>query len=542
MNLLTLYKREATKSGVPVIVMALLSGVFQGLLLGIITHAASAGSKDPAYLKYFMLFAVCFAVAIIGKHYSLTESTRIAENMIKNVRIRISDKIRDSELIFLENIGKAEIYTLITQNTNLISESIVLIMNACQAGIVLICCLFYVAYLSQLAFLITLGAIFAGVCNFLLVQNAIDTELRETTRKETRFFDMLYTILDGFKELKVNRKKNDEYFKSVKQVADETEELKIKTGFRFVIEIMFSQVFFYILIAILVFILPKFDYMSGDVVIKVTAAVLFIIGPANHLVSAIPLISRSNIAVENIYSLEKRLDDASGPYRSKGSVPVSKFSDFKEIEFRDVLFSYVDANNVPLFSLGPLNMSLKAGEIIFIVGGNGSGKSSFMKIVTGLYYPDSGSILVDGTPLTIANYPAYREFFSVIFGDFHLFDKLYGFDDIDETMVGNLLKTMELEKKTEFIDRGFTNINLSTGQRKRLAMIVALLENRPICVFDEWAADQDPIFREFFYTKLLEKMKKEGKTVIAVSHDDRYFQMADRVIKMEYGKFVEKKA
>ncbi|SLM33123.1 Cyclic peptide transporter [Desulfamplus magnetovallimortis] len=538
MNLLTLYKKEATKSGTPVLVMALVSGIFQGLILGIITNAASEGSEDLAYFKYLGLFAVSFAIAILGKHYALTESTRLAEIMIKNIRMRISDKIRNSELLFLENIGKSEVYTLITQNTNLISESVVLIINACQAGIVLVCCLFYIAYLSQLSFLITLAAIFAGIFTFMMHQNSIDSELRQTTIKETQFFDMLYNILDGFKELKINRNKSDEYFSNVKKVADETEALKIQTGFRFVIEIMFSQVFFYILIAVIVFLLPKFNYMEGDLVIKVTTAVLFIIGPANQLVTAIPLVSRANIAVENIYSLENRLDKASKPYQAKGVVPVSKFDSFKKIEFKDIKFSYLDNNNNPLFSLGPLNMDVSSGEIIFIVGGNGSGKSSFMKLVTGLYYPVSGQILLDGTPIDGVTYPAYRELFSVIFSDFHLFDKLYGFVNIDENRVSYLLKTMQLEKKTELIDKGFTNINLSTGQRKRLAMIVAMLENRSICVFDEWAADQDPIFREFFYKTLLQEMKKEGKTVIAVSHDDRYFHMADRIIKMEYGQFV----
>lgn len=539
MNLLTLYKKEATTSGTPVISMALISGVFQGLILGIITNAASAGSDDAAYFKYFALFGISFAIAIFGKHYALTESTKIAELIIKNIRVRISDKIRNSELLFLENLGKSEIYTLITQNTNLISESVVLIINACQAGIVLVCCLFYIAYLSYISFFITLAAIAAGIFTFIIHQNAIDDELRETTRKETLFFEMLYTILDGFKELKVNRKKSDEYFESLKSVADETETLKIQTGFRFVIEIMFSQVFFYILIAVIVFLLPKFDYMEGDLVMKVTTAVLFIIGPANQLVTAIPLVSRANIAIENVYSLENRIDEASKSNTIEGTVPISHFETFKKIEFKDAEFSYVDAADNPLFSLGPLNMTVNSGDVIFIVGGNGSGKSSFMKLAAGLYYPSAGNIILDGTPVTHATYPAYRELFSVIFGDFHLFDKLYGFDDIDEKMVGKLLKTMQLDKKTELVDRSFTNINLSTGQRKRLAMIIAMLENRSICVFDEWAADQDPIFREFFYKTLLQNMKDEGKTVIAVSHDDRYFHLADKIVKMEYGKFVD---
>lgn len=538
MNLLTLYKKEATVSGNLVVTMALISGTFQGLILGIITNATSVDSRADWYLKYLLMFAISFAIAVIGKHYALTEATRIAEIIISKVRVRIADKIRKSELLFLENIGKAEIYTLITQNTNLVSESVVMIINASQSGIVLIFCLFYIAYLSKLAFFTTLIAISAAIFSFMLHRKAIDRELRATTVKETKFFELLYNTLDGFKELKMNSKKSDDYFGFLKKVANETEQIKIKTGFRFVIEIMFSQVFFYTLLAIVVFLLPKFDYITGSVLAKVTTAILFIIGPANMVVGAIPLVSRANIAVENIYSLEKRLDEASKPYKTEMDLPVKKFESFNTIELQNVIFSYLDANNLPLFTLGELNMSVKQGEIIFIVGGNGSGKSSMMKLLSGLYYPSSGDIILDGTPIDKTTYTAYRELFSVIFGDFHLFDRLYGLDNIDENQVAQLLKIMHLDKKTELIDKSFTNIILSTGQRKRLAMIVALLENRPVCLFDEWAADQDPIFREFFYTTLLQQMKKDKKTVIAVSHDDRYFHLADRVIKMEYGKFV----
>ncbi|MGD9733076.1 MAG: cyclic peptide export ABC transporter [Desulfamplus sp.] len=538
MNLLTLYKKESTVSGKLVLTMALVSGTFQGLILGIIVNATSIGANEDWYVKYLLMFAISFAIAIIGKHYALTEATRIAETVITKVRVRISDKIRKSELLFLENIGKSEIYTLLTQNTNLISESVVMIINSCQSGIVLIFCLFYIAYLSKLVFFTTVLAISAAVFSFMIHRKAIDSELRETTTKETKFFGMLHNTLDGFKELKMNQKKSDDYFGFLSVLAEETKHLKIKTGFRFVIEIMFSQVFFYSLLAIIVFLLPKFDYLTGTILSKVTTAILFIIGPANMVVGAIPLISRANIAVENIYSLEKRLDEASKPQKLETEPPVKQFHSFNAIELKDVTFSYLDSNNLPLFTLGELNMCVKPGETIFIVGGNGSGKSSLMKLIAGLYYPSSGAVFLDGTPVDKTIYPAYRELFSVIFGDFHLFDRLYGLDNIDEEQVSQLLKIMHLEKKTALIDNSFTNINLSTGQRKRLAMIVSLLENRPVCLFDEWAADQDPVFREFFYTTLLDKMKKDGKTVIAVSHDDRYFHLADRVITMEYGKFV----
>ena len=176
--------------------------------------------------------------------------------------------------------------------------------------------------------------------------------------------------------------------------------------------------------------------------------------------------------------------------------------------------------------------------MLFLIGGNGSGKTTLLKLLTGLYYPDSGTIALDERILDKTTYQAYRELFALIFDEFHLFDRLYGLDSINSKKVNDLLRLMELDAKTEVLDEGFTNIQLSTGQRKRLAMIVALLDDRPIYVLDEWAADQDPHFRKYFYDVLLYELKEQGKTIIAVSHDDRYFHVADRVLKMEYGQFV----
>lgn len=100
------------------------------------------------------------------------------------------------------------------------------------------------------------------------------------------------------------------------------------------------------------------------------------------------------------------------------------------------------------------------------------------------------------------------------------------------------LKRLEIAHKVSIRDGSFTTTDLSTGQRKRLALINAWLEERPVLVFDEWAADQDPTFRRIFYTELLPELKRLGKTIIVISHDDRYFDVADRLVRMAAGKVV----
>jgi putative ATP-binding cassette transporter len=295
---------------------------------------------------------------------------------------------------------------------------------------------------------------------------------------------------------------------------------------------LFSQTSFYLLIAAMVFILPRLSETYWEQVTEITAAILFIVGPLSSVVSAIPVLSSANVAIENIEQLEsavERLRHREDDEEEKAA------PHFDEIRLDKVLFQYTDQKGRPLFTVGPVDLSIKRGDVVFIVGGNGSGKSTFLKLATALYYPLMGAIHINGTDVETLGYGSYRNLFSAIFSDYHLFDRLYGLTHIEATRVDELLKLMRLETKTKYKNGRFENQDLSTGQKKRLALIVSLLEDKPIYVFDEWAADQDPEFRQFFYETLLADLKKQGKTVVAATHDDRFFHVADRVYKMEDG-------
>ncbi len=186
-----------------------------------------------------------------------------------------------------------------------------------------------------------------------------------------------------------------------------------------------------------------------------------------------------------------------------------------------------------------MNLSFFPGELVFVTGGNGSGKTTMIKLMTGLYAPDTGTILLDGKPITEENRDDYRQLFSVVFYDFFLFEELFGLSTNNHlSKVGGYLAKLQLDHKVEIRDGKFSTIDLSQGQRRRLALLTSYLENRPICVFDEWAADQDPTFRDLFYHEFLPELKSKGKALIVITHDDRYYQMADRIIRLDYGKVI----
>ena len=209
---------------------------------------------------------------------------------------------------------------------------------------------------------------------------------------------------------------------------------------------------------------------------------------------------------------------------------------------RNVVFSYKDKSSEAVFRVGPLNFTLHSGDLVFITGGNGSGKSTFLKLLSGLYEPDSGEILLDGVRIDDANRDAYRALIAAIFVDYHLFQRLYGITDPDPGEVDRLLTQFRLLEKTRLGGDGeFSTLDLSGGQRKRLALIVSLLEKRPILLLDEWTADQDPDFRRKFYDELLPELQQAGATIVVITHDDRYLDELDlpaRKLRMDEGRFV----
>ena len=267
--------------------------------------------------------------------------------------------------------------------------------------------------------------------------------------------------------------------------------------------------------------------------IKTATATLFLIGPIGFLVNFMAIFANANSAAENIKRLDETLAQAVG--RSHNQRTNLLGPTFENLELRQVSFHYSGRTDDTPFVMGPVDLTINKGELIFITGGNGSGKSTLIKILAGLYYPVSGSIRVNGQEIGPESYDEYRNMISIIFGDFHLFKRLYGVDLGDGEKARHLMKHMEIEDKTQLISDEFSTVQLSTGQRKRLALVVSLLEECSLYILDEWAADQDPQFRRKFYQQLLPEMKQNGKTVIAVTHDDQYFHIADRCLHMVEG-------
>jgi len=362
----------------------------------------------------------------------------------------------------------------------------------------------YIAFLSLTAFWISIAVISCAAAVYLLNQKTINMELRKAVEKEGEFFDFMKHLLQGFKELKMNASRSNDLFQNfLTRIAHETKDLKIHTEYKFITNYIFAQVFFYILLASIIFILPQVTVTSPSVMVQIIAVLLFMLGPLGDVVDSLPLISKANVAVEKIAGLQEVFGGFDDTRDTANENPFGGMTGIRGISMNRIEFTYPGREGQRMFAVGPVNLDIRSGEIIFIVGGNGSGKTTFLKLLSGLYHPQRGTMYVDDVPVNATNIAYYRNFFSVIFSDYHLFDRMYGLTNIDEKRVNQFLKTMDLDEKTSYLDGRFTNVNLSTGQKKRLALITALMEDKPVCIFDEVAADQDPEYRKYFYPELL---------------------------------------
>jgi len=547
MRLIQFIEKETSKPYKQILLIIIIAGIANSLLLGIVNHATQAVADNENLTQYFWLYMAAFALFLYAQWFAFERAIITIEDAIYNVRIRLTRKIRQVELPFMEEQGSNSLYARFTQSDMLISQAIPQITGAAQMSVLLIFSFLYLAYISFLSFLISMAGILVSAALFLAKTRRIKALLQEVKQKEVSYFKSISHLINGFKEVKINRKKGRAILQNIATESAEIEKIKLEVGKQESRLWGHGRILVYTLLPVLIFVIPSISDIHTDNIYKISSTILFLTGPIAILINTMPILNRVNLSIDELVSLEAEMDQVISKAFSRHNDDEKEegrsnliFSDFKEISMKNVSFTYPsDSENSSDFSAGPFNETIYKGELLFIIGGNGSGKSTYLKLLTGLYYPENSNLFVDSIAIDKTSYPAYRDLFSAIFTDFHLFDKFYGIENIDSGKVNYWLEKMKMQDKVKYQNGGFTRTSLSTGQRKRLAFIAAILEDKPVLVMDEFAADQDPQFRQYFYETLLPEIKAMGKTVIAVTHDDHYFHVADRLLKMEEGRMVK---
>jgi putative ATP-binding cassette transporter len=544
MSFLQLVRREMHGSLPRLVFMSGLGGISTAAILTAINAGMQGGSDgNKSNLWAATLFLVSLFLFIKTQYYVTITATAEVEAIIHKLRLRVMDRVRRSELLAMEKIGRSRIVASITSDTAVLTQASNMLCFSVQGAVLVFFVSIYVAYLSFAAFAITFIVVSAAAVIFHAKNRRLSAEKQESAAWERRLFDRLTDFLDGFKEVRLNNARSNDLFADAVVVSRTAANIKIRSQAETFKMIVSSQFSMYVLLGAVVFIAPQFsDSLGGSSLTKTTTALMFVVGACFGLVQSIPILLNANAAADRIEQLEAALR-AAVPSTEERGIQLAK--GFDKIEIHDLVFRYVDKSSNATFQIGPLDFSLRSGELVFITGGNGSGKSTFLRVFAGLYAPDSGEITLDGMRITDDTRDKYRALMSAIFFDNHLFRRLYGIPEPEPGEVERLLTKFRIADKTSLVNGEFRTLDLSGGQRRRLALIVSLLEKRPILLLDEWTAEQDPEFRRKFYDELLPEMMQAGLTVVVITHDDRYLDelhMPARRIRMDEGRIVEQRS
>jgi putative ATP-binding cassette transporter len=538
MRLTDLLIRDARTSLQRLGLMALLAGAASTAILAIVNSvAASSAGGGGNHLVSVMLYGLALLIYIFSQRYVLQTTTDEVERIVDERRRGLIRKLADCELLGVEKIGHGAIFSAINTDTQTISQTAGSLILGVQAVMMIFWTTIYIATLSLPALALVIVVLLVAARLYRKRGERASIDLRRAHEEVVALHEMVEGLLAGFKEVKLSSRRAAELLQDAVMVSGRTAFFRSLAQRALGVNFVFSQVAIFILLGTLVFILPALSTAFADSTVKVLTAVLFLVGPVSGVISAAPQITVANAAAENLLKLEQLFDENVEQgivSRDNTETAVPAFGDFNTINLRHLTFARGEGSE--RFVVGPIDLSIRRGETLFITGGNGSGKTTFVKMLTGLYPADSGEILVDDRLVGRSDMQRYRDMFGAVFSDFHLFPILYGVERIDRERAAALIDEMEVENKAHLDDRRFSTVDLSTGQRKRLALVATQLENPPIMVLDEWAADQDPHFRAKFYQLVLPRLRAAGITVIAITHDDKYFHHADRRLHLEDGR------
>ncbi|MGO4773548.1 cyclic peptide export ABC transporter [Flavobacterium sp. W22_SRS_FK3] len=522
--------------------LAVINGLWSGSLLVLVSHKIS-GTPLPFFNKYDWLIYLIFVSVSFVLTYSFNGyMIKATLNFGKEMTLQIIDKLRLSNYESYLHMGEAKVRTVLEDVRTLESLPGVFI-TFFNSLVMIVAGLMYMFWLYPkgaltIVFLITVLAFIYIYRNGIIEKNL--GAKRDLDDAFMRFFN---DFLHGFNMVKMSTKRSDSiYLGHISENRNKALNLSIKAGLSAFGNELLGDYFFYFLIGTILFVLPVVFSIDHTVISGFMITLLFLMGPISILINLMKNVIGYKIAFTRINEFNDTLTDI---LNDSDVLPLSilkkELPVFESLSIDKITYQHIDEKGNVTFELKSIDLKIDKGEIIFISGSNGSGKSTFINLLSGLYIPKTGKIVFNDLIVTDDNRSQYRDMMSCIFSNNYLFTENYDNFNLHTTNkdLVELLKKMKLEKvirQDEENNRIFQN--LSSGQQKRLALIYSILEEKDIFIFDEWAADQDPEFRKYFYENIIPDLKSKGKTIIAITHDDAYYKYCDRLMKFNYGEML----
>lgn len=524
------------KQGLVLSAVMLLSLCSAGLSVGVIVfiqhNMLNPDGELVTLLVQFGLLLICLLLISTAAQVSLHI---LGHRFVYQKRYELVQQLLNTDIEQLEKIGGSSILASLNTDIRNITIAFVHLPELVYGAVLAIFAMIYLGFISTSLFLVSLIMLsMTALIGYWLVYK-ISHYVQQVREYDDELFADYQAMIDGRKELALNPQRAQRFFHEefavhAKAYREQVTKADIHNGFAGNL----ANTVILALIGLNYYLAVGLHWASLEVASTFALVILFMRSPLMSAVAALPALIAANVSMNKLTRLQLNTDNPVSESRNS-------YSGFKQLQFKNVEYTYQSAADESAFSVGPLNLTIERGELIFIIGGNGSGKSTFARLLTGLYRPQRGEVIIDGQSVSVASWHQYRTLFSAVFTDFHLFHQLLDGegDNVESQRVEYWMQMLEMQHKVSYEGGKLSDVRYSQGQRKRLALLMAVLEQRDCLLLDEWAADQDPRFRHFFYQNILPLLKQRGKTIIAITHDDRYFNIADRVIKMDNGQLIE---
>src|SRR5271170_639257 len=514
-----------------IVLLSVSAGIVSGACSAALLAVLNAGLKrnGPATLLLWSFIGLC-ALLPVTRFISECLLTKLVQGAMYELRMQLCRQCLTTPLRHLEELGNARLLTALTDDIPTITNAVAMTPTFCVNAALVVGCLIYMGTLSWVLLIIVFGFMIFGIGTYQLpiikVKEMFGRARKDADVLQGHFRGLTY----GCKELKVHHERRQAFLRQgLEKTATSLRRNNTAALNMYSAASSWGQVLVFVVLGLTVFLLPMLRPLTLSTLTGYALTLLYLMTPLQVIMNELPELSRANVALRSVRDLGFTLASQGAEALVEGTLSQSQWTD---LEFKSVTHTYHRDGEANGFVLGPIDLAFKPGELIFIIGGNGSGKTTLVKLLAGLYLPETGQIHLNGLPIKDDAREAYRQHFSVVFSDFYLFETMLGLPDKGmDDRAAEYLDKLKLSNKVQVVDGKLSTTELSQGQRKRLALLTALLEDRPIYIFDEWAADQDPYFKNVFYTHLLPDLKARSKTVFVISHDDRYFCLADRIIK-----------
>lgn len=533
MEFLILIARRSWRALLIAIVTGLACGLAAaGLIATINEDLAGFDSLRDSHVLTFLGLTLLVVLTRIVADISLLE---LGQSAVNDMRLHLSNKLVDTSYRRLQTLGKHRLLAMLTDDSQVISQAVEQVPILLVNGGIVLACLGYLGWLSLPMLGLTLALIIVGMVIFRLPESRALKAIGKSREGKDRLFDQYRLLTDGTKELQLNEQRRRQFFQHQLEPASLEYKRDFVRGMSiYAVALNWGNGLFYLLIGAVLYLGPQLVELSATLVTGYILTVLYMITPLSELVNALPILGRASVSLNKIKALEGELEANTSTATRPPQAQIGT------LECRAVTHTYYREREDGHFTLGPFDLTLNSGQVTFITGGNGSGKTTLALLLAGLYKPEGGQITLNGDLCSSEEGSRFRQHFSAVFTDFCLFEQLLNREDPAlAEKAQDYLAHLQLDHKVTINDGQISTLALSTGQRKRLALLAAYLEDRPCYLFDEWAADQDPLFKQFFYTRILPDLKRRRKMVIAITHDDSYFHLADRVIKVDQGQLTE---